>query len=361
MDVQEYVVTLGIRPAEMSGLGELPSATKNRLTPIVLLAPWLTAKPLSKALKRFEEAYPNRNYFVDVDENYSPGESPNEAKEQWRQLSQVPADIDFWHELLEEHEYANPCLLMKGRTVESARDQIRWARKHNRAFCVRIILDGTNFSIPGWASELLSELGNLGAVDYAVVFDFQWVPQNFDIDGSNLEALRSWISSIPNEVRVVISFTSFPMGFGGIDGLGIREFNNREIIKKVQSVTNRPVTYGDWGSAKPRRKNEFGGRAKTRIDFPLDSAWLISRDEEDGLTFEGAASRIRNSDEWSGNLGIWGEKLIEGAADGLASIRSIGKMVAVRINIHLHRQAFYGQENFPMPEQLDEDWSDDPL
>ena len=361
MDVQGYVVTLGIRPAEMSGLGELPGATKNRLTPIVLLAPWLTAKPLSKALKRFEEAYPNRNYFVDVDENYSPGESPNEAKEQWRQLSQVPADIDFWHELLNEHKYANPCLLMRGRTVESARDQIRWARKHNRAFCVRIILSGSNFSIPHWASELLKELGSDGAVDYAVVFDFRWVPQNFDIDGSNLETLRLWIANIPNEVRVVISFTSFPMEFSEYDGVGICEFNNREVVKKVQGVINRPITYGDWGSAKPRKKNAFGGRAKTRIDFPLESAWLISRDQEDGLSFEGAARRITRSDEWSGNLGIWGEKLIEGAADGLPSIRSIGKMVAARINIHLHRQAFYGQENFPIPEHLDEDWSDDPL
>ena len=33
MDVQEYLVTLGIRPAELSGLKELPGSTKDRLTP----------------------------------------------------------------------------------------------------------------------------------------------------------------------------------------------------------------------------------------------------------------------------------------------------------------------------------------
>lgn len=70
MDVKEYLVTLGIRPAELSGLKELPGSTKDRLTPLVLLAPWLATTPISRAFDKFEEAYPSRPYFIDVDTYY---------------------------------------------------------------------------------------------------------------------------------------------------------------------------------------------------------------------------------------------------------------------------------------------------
>jgi hypothetical protein len=38
MEVTDYLVTLCIRRAELSGLKELPGSTKDRLTPLVLLA-----------------------------------------------------------------------------------------------------------------------------------------------------------------------------------------------------------------------------------------------------------------------------------------------------------------------------------
>lgn len=45
MDVQNYSVTLVIRPVELSSL-KVPGCTKDNLTPIVLLAPWLAITPL---------------------------------------------------------------------------------------------------------------------------------------------------------------------------------------------------------------------------------------------------------------------------------------------------------------------------
>jgi hypothetical protein len=49
---------------------------------------------------------------------------------------------------------------------------------------------------------------------------------------------------------------------------------------------------------------------------------------------------------------------IAGAAAGQTfAIDSMPKMYSARINIHLHRQAFYG--HLPPPEALDEAWSDD--
>jgi len=78
------------------------------------------------------------------------------------------------------------------------------------------------------------------------------------------------------------------------------------------------------------------------------------------VPFQVAAKRITDSDYWSGNLGVWGEQLIEGTAAGQAfAIDTMPKMYSARINIHLHRQAFY--EDLPPPEALDEEWSDGDL
>jgi len=89
-----------------------------------LLAPWLATTPLSRALDKFEESYPSRPYFVDVDTYYRASDKPNEAKEMWERLAQQPGDLDVWWGLLEEYRYANPCLLMAEQPIVRVRDQI---------------------------------------------------------------------------------------------------------------------------------------------------------------------------------------------------------------------------------------------
>jgi hypothetical protein len=93
--------------------------------------------------------------------------------------------------------------------------------------------------------------------------------------------------------------------------------------------------------------------------YPADKAWVIARDNDDPVSFQTAAKRIISArGKWSGGLGIWGEQLMEWAAAGQAfAIDSMPKMYSARINIHLHRQAFYG--HLPTPQALDEAWSDD--
>ncbi|MEL6996567.1 MAG: hypothetical protein AAGK67_18260 [Pseudomonadota bacterium] len=61
---------------------------------------------------------------------------------------------------------------------------------------------------------------------------------------------------------------------------------------------------------------------------------------------------------WQGNLGIWGEEMIESTAiNEELGIDTPQKNVAARVNIHLHRQAFYGAEDIGGM-NLDEDWED---
>ncbi len=361
MKVREYLVTLGIRPAELSGLKELPGSTKDKLTPLVLLAPWLTTTPLSRALDKFEESYPSRPYFIDVDAYFRVNDNLNEAKKLWERLAQKPADLSAWWTLLSEYPKANPCLLMAENTIESAHKQIAWARENNRIFCLRMNLaEGKGSGIPSWLPKLVTDLAEEGANDYAVVFEFGWVLDPLKVAALASGLTNSFFSAIPAEIPVAVSCTSFPKDFTVYDGTGVCAFTNRDLIDNVRKATNRPkFIYADWGSAKPRNYG-YANAPKNRIDYPTDSSWVIARDQDDDVSFQEAAQRITNSPYWSGNLGIWGEQLIEGTAAGQAfAIDTMPKMYAARINIHLHRQAFY--RNLPPPEALDEVWKDDDI
>lgn len=358
MDVQDYLVTLGVRPAELSGLKELPGGTKDRLTPLLLLAPWLATTPLSRALDKFEESYPSRPYFIDVDTYYRVNDKPNDAKALWQRLAQPPADLDAWWELLAAYPNANPCLLMARQPIERARDQIAWARENNRTFCLRMNLaEGIGSGIPQWMPTLVDELAAEGANDYAIVFEFGWVENPLLVAAVASGYTNSFFSAIPPEVPVAVSCTSFPTDFTSYDGTEELVFTNRDLIAQVQQTTNLRVVYGDWGTTKPRSYGH-ASQPKNRIDYPTDTSWVFARDQDESVDFQEAAQRITGSQYWSGNLGIWGEQRIEGTAAGQAfAIDSMQKMYAARINIHLHRQAFYGQ--LPPPEALDEEWTDD--
>lgn len=361
MDVQEYLVTLGIRPAELNGLKELPGSTKDALTPLVLLAPWLATSPLSRALDKFEEAYPGRLYFLDVDTYYRVNDKPNEAKEEWARLAEKPADVECWWALLKNYPNVQPCLLMAEQTIESVRSQIAWARDSNRTFCLRINLaDGIGSGIPPWLPTLVSELINEGANDYTVVFEFGWAQNPLLLAAVATGYMQSLLVDIPSEVSVAISCTSFPKDFTVFDGLEECRFANRELLAQIRQTTNHPrVIYGDWGTTKPRSYGH-ARTPKNRIDYPTDTSWAIARDQDEPVSLQAAAKRIVDSQLWSGNLGIWGEQMIHDTAVGQPfAIETMPKMYAARINIHLHRQAFFG--HLPPPGALDEEWSDEDI
>ena len=361
MDVQEYLVTLGVRPAELSGLKELPGSTKDRLTPLILLAPWLATTPLSRALDKFEESYPSRPYFIDVDTYYQIVSNPNEAKDLWRRLASPPADLDAWWELLDEYPNANPCLLMAGQPIERAREQITWSRENRRTFCLRMNLaEGIGSGIPQWMPALVEELAVEGANDYAVVFEFGWVPDPLLVAAVASGYTNSFFSTLPAEVPVAISCTSFPTDFTPYEGTVEVDFTNRDLVAEVQRATNHPrIVYGDWGTTRPRSYGH-SSPPKNRIDYPTGNSWIFARDQDGNVDFQTAANRITGSNFWSGDLGIWGEQLIESTAAGQAfAIDTMPKMYAARINIHLHRQAFF--DHLPPPDALDEEWSDDDL
>jgi hypothetical protein len=136
-------------------------------------------------------------------------------------------------------------------------------------------------------------------------------------------------------------------------------FTNRLLVEQIARASNRQrVIYGDWGSTRPRHESGFANRPLDRIDYPTNGAWLIARNKERGWTFRDAALAIESSPAWDGTLGIWGEEMIHNTTINQAlGIDTPQKNVASRVNIHLYRQAFFGQPPLS-PAALDEDWED---
>jgi hypothetical protein len=136
-------------------------------------------------------------------------------------------------------------------------------------------------------------------------------------------------------------------------------FSNRQVVEQVARGSNRArIVYGDWGSTRPRETTEFASRPVDRVDYPSDQAWIIARNRDERWTFRDAARAIVSSPDWNGNLGIWGEEMILNTTiNEELGINTPQKNVAARVNIHLHRQAFYGEP--PMePSAFDEEWRD---
>lgn len=70
LEANQYVPTLAIRASEMNGLQFLPQATKQKMTPCILLAPWTNSTSLTKSVERFEKAFRGQSFFLDIDGDY---------------------------------------------------------------------------------------------------------------------------------------------------------------------------------------------------------------------------------------------------------------------------------------------------
>lgn len=354
--IKGYVPTLAIRPSEMSALEYLPGATKDRIMPCILFAPWLSSNSLDKAMDRVHKAFPRRYYFLDINQDYR-SNSKNNARQEFAQLKDYNDSFLNWVKFVEQYEWVLPCLQSKGQSEAELRRQIEAFQKLNRAYCVRIVQDRS----PDNIEEIISALAADGLANFAIILEGGWVKDAL--------SLSAWFGGLTNGIRkkinaqvpIVLSCTSMPKMFSAFNGVIPVEFNNRKLVDQIRRQSNRPedVIYGDWGSTRPRNNSGGGGDLPpARIDYPTADTWYISRNKNDSWNFKTAAEKLMAEDIWDGNLGIWGEEMIYRTTISKdIGISSLQKNVAARVNIHLHRQAFYG-ESSGNPQQFDDDWED---
>lgn len=356
LESKSYVPTLAIRASEMNGLEFLPGATKDRMTPCILLAPWANSNTLDRAIDRVERAFPNRSYFLDIDRDYQFTNLESAPQQELVRLMAPGGAYSNWVDFVAHREWVWPCIQSRGQNEAELRQQIEAIQALERPYCMRIVRD----RFPSNVEEIVSAFAAGGTADFAIILEGGWTRDPLSLavwfDGFIAESLRE----IDAEVPVVLSCTSMPKMFSAFSGVTQVPFSNRQLVDQISRQSNRTsVIYGDWGSTRPREESGFANRPLDRIDYPTDGAWYIARNKDEEWDFETAAKElIENSGVWNGNLNIWGEEMIyQTTINEEIGIDTPQKNVAARVNIHLHRQAFHGQEGLDGM-KFDEPWED---
>ncbi len=352
----EYVPTLAIRPSEMNGLEELPGLTKHRMRPLFLLAPWTTANTLSKAVERAEKAYPDLPYFLDIDCDYVPTNPEAEAQQEFIELLSPDDCYANWWSFVENFARALPCLQLRYQTADCIRLQIQRAQLLGREFCLRVVLHRS----PPNLIEIVAVLNDIGTADYTVVLEGGWIQDPLTLATRFSGLIGNALRDLDADIPIVVSSTSMPIDFQLFEGCVEVPFSNRALIAQMAREHNRRrIVYGDWGSTRPRERVGHRSRPYDRIDYPLSNAWLIARNRPKEWNFRDAAEEIvRQSGQWDHDLNIWGTNMIlQTLANPAFGINTPPKNVASRVNIHLHRQAFYDVDTRGM--DFDEDWPDE--
>ena len=356
MDNLSYVPTLAIRASEMNGLEYLPGATKDRMTPCFLLAPWATANSLEKAVGRIERAFPNRSYILDIDSNYRTMDPDSRPQVELANLKSATEYFANWRGFVNQYERIVPCIQTRNQERQELERQIGEIQNIGRPFCVRIERE----RYPNNIDECIAALNSVGSADYCIILEGGWARDPLTLGAWYQGIISGSLSEVEAEVPIIVSCTSIPKMFSDFNAITRVGFSNRDLLEQVARVTNRAnVVYGDWGSTRPREPRRIMRRPVDRIDYPTRDAWHIARNGIQEWSFREAAQEVVDQRGiWSGDLDVWGEEMIrQTAINQHLGINSPQKNVAARVNIHLHLQAFYNEEDFSHID-FDDEWED---
>ncbi len=364
-----YIPILTTRPAELTALRELPTSDKKKLMPAIQLRPWLTSKEFDNTIAKIDEAYGNnREWISNLDEYYEeplpnpeqPSKDTRPAITTFKSLLEPANGYENWCAFVEKHPNMIPCVQLSA--IEQLEEQLKKLLNLNRG--VVFHLDGkhkeklqeykNNFDI---IFEILKK--NQAASNILFIIDFKTITNTQDI----LILFGYWNDLITkilkNSYSIAISGTSFPSSFTDAPlSLAIKE---RKIYELINNDNNGNIIYSDRGSTRINEKRQQGGsKPIPRIDYPVKNDWHFFRENKE-TNYNTLAKQAIESSNWDNKLFLWGTELIKATASSnklLDIISSPVKATAVRINIHLHMQLFYNDDDSNAYLETDDDWED---
>lgn len=347
-----YYPTICIRRAEMKALEMLPTSEKERMLPVVLLAPWLNSISFENTFKIIEKSLGDIPIIVDLD-RYFQSNSDLPSRNFFRTLISGPDFLSHWEAIFRDHENYIPSIQFYGKTPEEVDAQIAIARDLGRGFAFR---DEKDFTID--VELFFEKIAECANDDIVVLFDRGYIndPQ---LEAASIGPLLGRLVDISTDIPFVISSSNFPNNFSDFDDFSQPQpIAARQLFENLRGqFGNYQMYYGDWASTKPRRYDGGGNRPLPRIDFPTRGTWIISRSKENQWDFQQAAERITRLPEWDDRPQIWGTGMIEKTALNLPNGISTGpQSIATRVNIHLYIQNNFGLAGQAPPPTTD--WID---
>lgn len=347
-----YLPILCMRPGEMRALQELPEQTKNVLLPLVPLRPWATANYLNSSIERISQSYGGRPVIVSLSERE--GERDRPVFRELERLRSPRAGFANWCDLIEEHHDEYIPVAQLGIDPQQEADQIR--RLYAIGNGLVIWLEEGAFGTLGAVANLIAEPTD-GGDDVCVVLDYGTARSDHLEKAARTVALINVMRVRLPGATIAISASSFPANFVGVPDQEI--FERRLFNTVTGQIGPEGLIYSDRGSARAEPLGGGGGaEIPARIDYPMSDEWRFFRAPSAGFNnYVRQAEAVMTSDIWDGGLRIWGTQMIERTARrDESAIANPQRATAARINLHLHRQTFYGRPSAAA--QTEDDWED---
>lgn len=343
-----YLPILGMRPAEMRALEELPGQTKDALIPLIPLRPWVGSHHLDGTLDRIEKSYGQRPVIVSVGERETTKDRP------------VFAELDRLRE--SDDGFANWCEFIEGRpnyipVAQLGIDPIQEPAQISQLYGLQrglvLHLERPTFGALGAISAIVGRLTG-GGEGVCFIVDFgPATADHLQVASQALGYIKT-LRALSPLAYVSVSASSFPNGFANRTDQPIYERQLFNALAGSPGVDR--LIYSDRGSARAEQLSGGSGVIPSRIDYPLFDKWKFHRSDDTGFGgyVEQARALIATGD-WNSNLRVWGTQMIERTARGdHSAIDTPAKSTAARINLHLQLQTFYGQTD--EAEDTEEDW-----
>ncbi len=337
-----YCPTLHARVAEIKALFQLPAPTKDRLFPLVIARPWPNANQLVRTWEKVFEALGGRRYALDLDRTRRNSGSSKLAAAEFDHLFDSTDGFANYYTQVRAIGPALPVLRISGGSAIQFEEQAAHVDALDRGVIVRIEYGVVTDPI-GLVDQVLARFQ-----DVAIFVDAGW---SNDILSRELWAsgIIERVSQMRPEVELVVSGSSFPDSFVNIDERGVNPVSERFLYGNLVRRHNAAIlVYGDWGSTRPP-SDPIPMRNIPRIDLPTGNEWISFRRDREQVVeedYSDIARRTVADPAWPHDLNIWGTYTIACTAEDLpGAIRSPAVAAAARINIHLHRQAFFGAPN----------------
>jgi Beta protein len=349
-----YCPILHARVAEIKALFQLPAAAKDRIFPLIIARPWPNANRLQRTWDKVSEAFGGRRFALDLDLTRRNSGSDKPAAAEFDRLFSAHGGFANYYAVVAAIPEAIPVLRISGGGAAEFDEQADHIIELDRGLVVRIAYGAVTNPL-ALVDQVLARFD-----DVTIFIDAGW--------SNDLLSREIWASGIVErvtaarpEVEIVVNGSSFPDSFVDIEARGEIPVRERYLYANLVRRHNAAIlVYGDWGSTRPP-SDPVPMKNIPRIDLPESIEWIsFRRDKEldDDEDYADIARRVVADPAWPADLNIWGTYIIECTADELpGAIRSPAVAASARINIHLHRQAFFGDAGIAGDE--DEPFTDD--
>ena len=335
----KYFPNIKTTDAELKGFKNLYGNALNNTLPIFELTRSRISKKnahgrISKRVENIKEIMGNRHFIIDVT-----GHEGLENQE-IRNLLKEDNGYENWVRFLDDFDNITPVIHFGiDDEEENIEQQVQVLENNFGEVCVRInpLYEEDHETVVAIAGYMKNP-NNLW-----VILDVEYMANSIMLEEATNAASYavsqiSQQSSVSNYITMSSSFPNSVLDRGGQDHYGKFSMLETQLTQDIINVSNgKNIKHGDYASVHPVRYPGGGGWVP-RGDVPLYDSYFYHRYRSDDGGYVEAASYVLDDSKYE-SIGSWGDEEIAQAANGSPNGISPSHWIAVRLNIHITRQA----------------------